>query len=322
LTYVFVLASDARDLYYEQAFLALTSLRLVMPNARAAVLVDKRTEKTLTGKRRAIYDLAEIVPVDVDPSFSKKECSRFIKTSMGKYVSGNFLYIDCDTIVCGDISNIENCGFEIGGVPDMHMPLAVHARRTEIENVDKRFGFSSAQSLPLHFNGGVMYCADTPAVHTFFDNWNRLWLFCKGKGFTNDQASLNQSNYLGNGIIKELDGSWNCQIAANGLKYLANAKIIHYFATSLISFQPPYLPADESVLQYIHENGSIDTKTQDLLRNPKSAFRENVLLVSDSAERTVMNSVMFAKMFRLCKRNEKAFRGLDKFVSYFKKPWK
>lgn len=322
MTYVFVLSSDTKDLYYEQAFLALTSLRMVMPHAPAVLLVDRHTEKTLTGLRHAVYELAEVVPVNVDSSFSKKECSRYIKTSMRNYVSGDFLYIDCDTIICTDLSGVEHCGYEIGAVPDMHLPLAVHPRRHSIQKTDKKFGFSSSGTLPLHFNGGVMYCADTENVHTFFRHWNELWLLCRNGGFTNDQASLNQSNFLCSGIIQELDGTWNCQIASNGLRFLSEAKVIHYFATSLISFQASYLLADEVVLKQIQQTGVVDNGTLELLRHPRSAFRDNVILISDPAERTVLNSVIFAKMFRLCRRNERSFRTLDRLISVFKKPWK
>ena len=119
MTYVYVLVSSPKDLYYEQALMSLYSLRLYMPDARTVVLVDSGTKATFTeeNKRTKLASFAsEIISVDFDDKVSNVERSRLIKTSIPDYVDNDFLYIDCDTIIAGDLSEIENCPFETAGI--------------------------------------------------------------------------------------------------------------------------------------------------------------------------------------------------------------
>ena len=63
---VYVLVSDEKDLYLEQAWLSVYSLRLHNPTAYVVVLMDDNTERSLVGKRNKFCELVtEIKVVDV-----------------------------------------------------------------------------------------------------------------------------------------------------------------------------------------------------------------------------------------------------------------
>lgn len=49
---VYVLVSDEKDLYLEQAWLSVYSLRLHNPTAYVVVLMDDNTERSLVGKQQ------------------------------------------------------------------------------------------------------------------------------------------------------------------------------------------------------------------------------------------------------------------------------
>ena len=68
---VYVLVSDERDLYLEQAWLSLYSLRLHNPTTHVVVLVDDNTERSLIGKRRKFCELVtEIKTIDVPAEYT------------------------------------------------------------------------------------------------------------------------------------------------------------------------------------------------------------------------------------------------------------
>lgn len=289
IKYLFVLASDSSDNYYEQAFLAISSLKIHTPNAFVSLLIDDITETTLTGKRENIRNLVnEIKTVKIDSKFNKKARSRWLKTSMRKHIEGDFLYIDNDTIISGDLSEIENINADVGAILDDHTYLYEFektrpSRYKEIKKIFKLRNFGVPFDFKIYFNGGVFFCRDTKKGHDFFNEWHRLWLHCFDLNLLTDQPSLNQANYnLGN-IICELDGIWNCQLMHDGaLKYFFNAKILHYFATHVEN--KPFLLANIEYTNTIKETGDIDQNTLEMLKNPKIQFDINarIMLIGTS----------------------------------------
>ena len=108
MKFVYVLTSTPKDLYYEQALMSVWSLRYHMPQAHIIVLVDNKTKDSFSEPNRSeLQKLAEIISVDFEDTVSNVERSRLIKTAIPDYVSGDFLYIDCDTIIADDLSGID-----------------------------------------------------------------------------------------------------------------------------------------------------------------------------------------------------------------------
>jgi len=120
--YLYVLTSTIEDCYYEQFLLSATSLKMQMPSAHAVLLTDDKTEKTLTGKRAAFRHLIdEIICVKFPEESDLHYRSRFLKTTIPQHISDDFLYIDCDTVICADLSEIEREDISLGAVFDTHV---------------------------------------------------------------------------------------------------------------------------------------------------------------------------------------------------------
>ncbi|MDR2685023.1 MAG: hypothetical protein LBB53_06545, partial [Prevotellaceae bacterium] len=172
MKYLYVLSSTAADTYYEQFLLSATSLRMKMPNVYIALLTDDKTAKTLTGKRSAFRDLInEIKVVKIPQDKNMHYRSRFLKTTMRQHITGDFLYIDCDTIVCRDLSEIEKTQADIAAVLDFHTTADEFEQRIYqwYENIYKKLKFESYTKLNKLFNGGLMYVRDTEFTHRFFE---------------------------------------------------------------------------------------------------------------------------------------------------------
>jgi lipopolysaccharide biosynthesis glycosyltransferase len=309
IKYLYVLASNDSDYYLEQSLMSITSLKMHMPSAFVSFLIDDVTEKTLVGKRKNILEfINEVKVVKIDSQFNKKARSRWLKTSMRQHIEGDFLYIDCDTIICEDLKEVENFDIDLGAVLDGHILLHDHSRRKYIQDGEKLLSLNFSSKTDKYFNSGVLFCRDIPICHSFFKEWHLLWL----KGYLKsdiDQPSLNQVNIDFNDMIKEINGIWNCQILVGGMAFFVNAKIIHYFTTNGLE-NNPYTLTKLPIFQKIKEFCIIDDKIKEKLFHPKSEFSlqttpiasKKILEIFDSYSFRVLKFIYGKKCFRLIER--------------------
>jgi len=315
LKYVYVLVSDLNDTYYEQFLMSVTSLVFLMPNADVFLLCDPKTRKNLVGKRSGYEKfVSQIVIVDVPTDISQIEVSRWIKTSMRRHVSGDFLFIDCDTVIVEDLSLIAEMGIKFGACLDKHSLINRHGKGNNIIEKDKRLGFTSYLS-NRHINSGVIFCADTPETHKVFDLWHELWIFSNNQNTVRDQPAFNMAIYENSSLFTELDGIWNCQISFNGLSFLANSKIIHYFASDLVLHKSPFILASDDIFRRIRETGSIPGEVIESLKSPKVAFVPETRIVAGEDMFFVLNSSFFKSLVLLRRKLPRLFSFLNRFAS-------
>jgi lipopolysaccharide biosynthesis glycosyltransferase len=292
MKYLYVLISDTTDYYLEQVFMSIASLREHTPNSFVSLLSDDITEKTFAESRRNILDtIDELKIVTLPGEINKMQRSRWLKTTMRDHIKGDFLYIDCDTIVSGDLSAIDDLNIDLGAVPDAHTGFNNgYGGKPYVLSVMKRIGFTFSPEPAYHFNGGLIFSRDTPFCHDFFREWHNLWQISKSKGISTDMPSLSQANINFCQCIKALDGIWNCQIMNGGLPYLADAKIIHYFSSNKLG--NPYLLASESVFENVRKHG-LTEDMRDNLKNPRILFTSHVMLVADKSILEFISSFTF-----------------------------
>jgi lipopolysaccharide biosynthesis glycosyltransferase len=318
MKYVYVLTSSDKDQYYEQFLLSVTSFRMYNPDACIIALVDEKTKQNLVGKRNAYEKMLSEIQVITPPAeFSQKEASRWIKTSIHHYVSGDFLFIDCDTIITEKINVDFQPETKIGAVLDTHATLDKHHLRDNFQKEDIKAGFCSSLKSNTRYNGGLIFCKDDTAAREFYEKWHTLWIESRNRGCSQDMPSLNQANYE-LGIITDLAGEWNCQISHNGLPYLHNAKIIHYYATSLVTQTSPFMLASDLLFKKIKETGAIPDEALELLKDPRSAFDSESRIIAGKDALDVVNSNFFAKLLWLRNKMPNLFNSLNKFSSLVK----
>ena len=283
MKYVYVLVSDESDYYYEQTLLSINSLRMQIPNAYISLLVDSETEKNLKGKRNLIINLInELKSIVIIDFYEKKARSRYLKTSVRQNLSGDFVFIDSDTVIAKDISVLENIDIFLGAVLNEHTTLSDLKNYNpiyydEMQALDIKLNFTSTINSNTYFNSGLILCKDCTLGNTFYNEWHSLWLNGYKLNNVTDQQAFNQANYNLDNVIKELGGEWNCQILADGgIRYLHTANIIHYFNS--MKEENPYLLGSYNVLEKIKRTGFIDQDTLDMLKDPKSLFSKNTRL--------------------------------------------
>jgi hypothetical protein len=323
MNYVYVLTSSEKDFYYEQFFLSVVSLRLYNPDAYILILLDKRTKDNLTGKRAGYENfVTEIKIIEVPANFSQKEASRWIKTSIRQNIRGDFIFIDCDTIITDSLECSFPAEISVGAVLDTHVLLSKNALLQHFQTEDKQAGFESSLKGDYRYNGGLIYCKDDTAGRQFFEKWHALWVQSTKKGIAQDMPSLNQANYTLSNIVTELDGTWNCQISHNGIPFLCNAKIIHYFSTILSLSVPAFSLASDAIFEEIKRDGLISDNTMRLLKNPKAAFTPMTRIIADSRYLDVIDSSFFTILIMIRKKFPRLFKTINSLgntIKYFLK---
>lgn len=224
---VYVLASTPDDYYLEQCLVSVLSVRHYMPYAHIVLLVDDLTQVFLTNERAEIVGLVtELKTVCFSDSTSQIERSRLMKINLRSHIVGQYLYLDCDTIITKELVELDELTPSIAAVLDGHCPLKEHPMLSYFSNQNRILDYDF-YAVTKYFSGGVIFAKDDEIAHSLYKKWNENYQESANKGMFLDEPSLSKSNHeLGN-VISEIDGTWNCQIRF-GAMYLSDAKILHF----------------------------------------------------------------------------------------------
>lgn len=266
---LYVLTSSETDYYLEQLYVSMLSAKYVMPDCHIIVIVDEVTKATLCGVRAHEIAIAdEIITVNLNKALSAKIRSRLLKTSARSHVKGDFLFIDCDTIVVRDLSPIDEVDFNLGACRDTHSLFKDNPYREMCIRHVGRLGKDISDETE-YYNSGVIFARDVPSVHRFYETWNANYLKGMKKGISMDQPSFEFTNIELNYPVRTLQDVWNCQLK-HGIRYLKEAFIVHYLCTNVISGnkQPLFILNDASVFSAIKINGEIQEAVWDVIKDP------------------------------------------------------
>lgn len=325
MTYVYVLVSGKNDLYYEQALMSTYSLRNLMPDANVVLLVDNKTEDSINSdslKRAEIKKyVSKIISVQFDEKVSNAERSRLIKTSIPEYIDDDFLYIDCDTIIADDLSEIEKTPHKTAGILDGHVMLDEHIHKKYFLERDKKLGFHGTQAADCNINDGVIFARKGEESKNLFKEWNEAWKYSAyQKHDFHDQSALNEANYRTGLKMRLLDGEWNCQPSHGGLAFLKDAKIIHYYSSEFSgkNYIPYYKLADKELQNRIKTEGKISDDIKKMIDDPKFQFNK-VHLINDQRIVSIMQSPIVFTVADIKAKMPWLFNFMEAQFSFFRK---
>lgn len=319
---VYVLVSSETDLYLEQAWLSLYSLRLHNPNAHVVILMDDYTEHSLRENRENFRKLpTEIQIVKTPREYTPVQRSRYIKTTARQHVKGDFLFIDTDTIITDRLDDLDTLDFEIGAVPEFHVDLHHFPGLNGLHKVATKLGWAYDESDRYNYNSGAIYAKDTEKAHLFYDTWFQCWqksLITLGRH--HDQPPFAMANHILSHPIVPMGGVWNCQILEHGLYYLPDAKIIHYFGTSLSKSKEDYIYAFEGndILLEIKNSGKITPRIHQLIADAKRVCNPRTQIIA-GAETDLIYTQVYRVIKNLYKKHHKIFEALNQTLIFIGK---
>ena len=265
---VYVVVSGGNDTYYEQTLISAISLKKHNPAAQVYFLVDQDTAHTFTGKRTLHEKLGvNVVTVDVPADMPNMQRSRFIKTSMNRWVEGSFFYIDGDTMICDTLDGMDET-IDVGMVADGNVKAEKHVGIAPIRKCIRKANFPFEFFDGNYYNGGFMWCSGSKKAEKLLGLWHELWL--RGyKKMPLDQPYLNEANRILRGAITEVSGIWNCQVnLPHFIKYVFDAKVLHYFSTDKTR---TYYDLANELLQKTVLDATHD-RLDAIIEKPKSGF--------------------------------------------------
>lgn len=249
---VYVLTCAPEKHYIEQALIAVFSARYWNPNAHIVLLVDDLTDQLFVGKRAQILDfLTEkiVVPFE-DATLSPMYRSRWIKTSVRQLVKGDFMFVDCDTVVCKSLSDIDTFDCEVGAVLESHLLVEdfCSGLRKKAIALNQKIGVDLNLEKE-YYSSGVLYVKDTPQTYRLYEMWHQFWLESQALGMPIDQPSLAKANRECNHLIKRIPDTYNCILFTMN-DFTDKAHILH-----IAAYRNPSFVFSDKVLSRVKECG-------------------------------------------------------------------
>lgn len=274
---VYVLTCAPEKIYIEQALMAVYSARHWNPDAHIVLITDDETDKLFVdGRAEIIKYISEKIVVPFGAGEDMMYRSRWIKTSVRQLVDGDFLFVDCDTIVCKDLSEVDALNCELAMVLDSHLETKYYDRDLFQTNVHNSSLLSwSFENESKYFNSGVIYSKDTTRNRYFFKRWHDNWLLGMEKGLKIDQTSLGLTNIQEDHLICQLPDEWNCQMYMRPL-FVHDAYIMHFwsFRNESFMFGPKFLSAvrEKGMNEYVKKLICNPLKSEIPFKNERSLY--------------------------------------------------
>ncbi len=270
-TLVYVLTCAPEATYIEQALMAVWSARYWNPKACIVLLTDDKTSTILhTDDIRG--EILKYVTEERVSSFAADVSmlyrSRWIKTKVRDLVKGDFLFIDCDTICCCSLADVDSFCCEIGAVPESLLPVRQFHSALLQQAIERcqLYGVNLAQE-EFYWCSGVIYAKDIPKVHELYNRWHQLWRdsFEQRNAFA-DQPPLARANVDCGHIITRIPDSYN-NITFTQNPYIDTAHILH-----ISSYRNTSFLFSKKVLNIVRERGISESWLQYLILHPTYTF--------------------------------------------------
>ena len=289
---VYVLTCAPEHHYIEWALISLCSLKRIHPDAHTVLIVDDLTNELIVGERDEILNFVseKIVANDCPADMSLNERSRFLKTSVRQRVSGNYIFIDCDTVICKSINELYTLN-NISASRDNHLYLADYllSLYDQLAQQLQKIGLDIKQE-SVYYSSGIMFVPDTQVAHKLYDLWHKLWLDNLSKGVYQDQPSLALANKQCGYVIHQMSDLFNCIVYTHNT-FIREAHILH-----ISSFENPSYLFSKKVLDFIQKNGINHEWVQWVISHPygtmlpfdyaiyHSNFKQRILWIKELVE--------------------------------------
>lgn len=265
---VYVVVSNEKDIYLEQAYISMYSAKYYMPDVHITLITDTISKESFKGSREEeLKYVDELVCIDIDKKYNAQQRSRILKTSVRKHIKGDFLFIDSDTIVVKPLDEIDNCDYDIAACWDSHSDFKSNPYRDMCLKHGKLLEWPIEEETE-YFNSGIIYVKDNESCHQFYELWNKNWLEGLEKGVSMDQPAFAKTNYMLGHTIKKLNDIWNCELK-HGIRYLKDSKIVHYLCTNVIlNDKAPFILNDISTFSFVKETAQISEEIKTIIIDP------------------------------------------------------
>lgn len=265
LVYVLTCAPEAT--YIEQALMAVYSARHWNPDATIVLLTDDLTSAILHagGPRGEILQyVSEEIVIAFEADKSMLYRSRWIKTKARELVKGDMLFVDCDTICCKPLDDVDKFECVIGACGDNNTIFNKDIGKVETCKIVSRMG-CNIESEQYYFSSGALYVKDCTEAYKLYSMWHENWLEGLKMDIRIDQPSLAKANIECGHIISPIPDVYNCVLYTQN-KQLKIAVVLH-----VPSYQNTCYLFTKEFLQLVKNKGFQDWM-KNILVKPHSTY--------------------------------------------------
>ena len=294
-----------------------------MPDCHITLLTDKATESSFTNNRKnEIVYADEIISIDLDTKiYSAHQRSRILKTSARQHVKGDYIYIDCDTVIVKPFPDISYYTAPIMACWDTHAKFKDNPYR------DMCLEHGHLLHWPIdkedfYFNSGVIIVRDDKVSYDFYKKWNENLLLGYEKGVYMDQPSFAKTNYEMGHIVERLDDLWNCELK-HGVKYMKDSYIWHYLCTNKSNnkHQQLFILNETNVLMEVKRTTIISDDIKRVVSDPFLGLAEvthcfageDVFYFRTPLHQT-FRSLYETKIFSIMEKMLKVIKRINRFI--------
>lgn len=249
----YVLASTGCDRYATMCFLSASALRRVHPEVRTVLVCDERTSVHLRANAPFLERVIDEFVIEPAPMPHPRSRSFYLKTRLRSIITGDFIFLDCDTLPVRPFLDMTAGDWDMAFVLDRshHGPIDPVFPHWEVPRL-KRMAWNAR--LTRYFNTGVGYYRDNAAVRALATEWQRLWEQAYAQGDDWDQLAFNCAAEAVPVRIHELPVSYNAMVAVSPL-HAREAKIYHFFAGNQTEMSDSLY---EHLIHYFESSGKVD----------------------------------------------------------------
>lgn len=302
--FVYVVVANQFSVFLEEAYTSIWSLKYHNEGAYVSVVMDARTkeyyESTPYTELKAMVD--EIISIPFDDSISNHVRSRWLKTNLRTLVKEDFMFLDTDTVVAGNLKQIDDLLCTIGAVPDSHQELpGIILKKFLSKYVKKYFNISEINEKISYFNSGVILAKDVPEAYEFFKNWHNNWKRSNSMGFKYDQLPLFVTDMKMGGVISPLADVYNYQVSQT-LKFLNSSLILHFYPDGTRNLVESHPFFGEKWYRDIKEDGTLSIEKKDDIVHCKNIFSlQTKLIGGEEIQFWSTSSIVLLKRIYRCK---------------------
>lgn len=307
---VYVVVCKPSNIYFEQCFASAWSAKYHNPDIHIVVVMDRDSRNGISPLVYKNFNslVDEEIVREFDSNVSSIERSRWLKTNLRTLVSSDFMYIDSDTIISSSLSSLDSLTCSVGFVSDWNCNLNQNISRFYYKKKLKRMFNQEMRMDGNYFNGGVFYAKDDDRAHRFLNAWHENWKYCQRRGYYRDQLSLLKTTQDLHHLVDEIDGTYNCQMAAS-LQYFTNAKILHFYH---LGFTFPFSPFfEKEIYKQIKKDSCIAQDVQDMIVTAKNYIAgPAIMLGNENFE--ITQSHIYKALNRIFLHHKKLYSILQK----------
>jgi len=212
MTILYILTSEGNDVFIDMTYISASLVKFNHPAARIIIAVDHITNDNLQVCKHPLLNICDEIKVCNTPEGKPNYRNRYVKCRMRQLISGDFLYLDADTLPVRPIEDIFKIDKDFAAASNHSLPYNLNFISYEKE-------MFSAFTWPVpeqnYINGGVLFWKDNPETHRLSDLYIEKWTQSNKAGFHYDQPALNAALNEWNGSFQILDNKFNAQYTMN-----------------------------------------------------------------------------------------------------------